>query len=262
MRMTSTAVVVVGLLCSSGPAAAADRLSDAQVTQLVQNIDRGFDHWKDDLERRNMDDAVIRSAAGTIDVRRFLNDMEKEIDLVKDRLNSNYAASPEVTTLLRRASDVERRAQTEKPSEAWRTLGGQFQSLAAAYGVGWPLEGSANALRKMDKELAADAKRLSDSVDKVRNGALRAASNAKRPQTERDAADREMRELKQAAAQLESNLKNHRAVATDATRVLDLAAKAQSFAKGVGPLPGDATAALSAIGASSQAIAVGFGIKP
>jgi hypothetical protein len=254
-------VLVVSLLCIA-PAAAADRLSDAQVTQLVQNIDRGFDHWKDDLERRNMDDAVIRSAAGTIDVRRFLSDMEREIDLVKDRLNSDYAASPEVTSLLRRASDVERRAQTEKPSEAWKTLGGQFQSLAAAYGVGWPLEGSASGLRKMDKELAADAKRLSDSVDRLRNGSLRAASNAKRPQAERDAADREMRELKQAAGQLESNLKNHRAVAADATRVLDLAAKAQSFAKGVGALPAEATAALTAVGASSQAIAMAFGIKP
>jgi hypothetical protein len=259
MRTPFTLVVAAALLCGAAPAQAADRLNDPQLTQLVQNIDRGFDGWKNDLERRNLDDAVIKSAAGSIEVRRFLDDMEKDIDLVKDRLKPDYAAGPEVTALLRRASDVERRYQTQPGGEAWKTLSGQLSALAGAYGVGWPLDGSANAARRMDRELAVEAKRLADSVDKLRSGALRAAQDAKQPQAARDAADQSMRELKRAAEQLESNLKDHRAVTADATRVFDLSDKAVSFAQGAGVLKPDASAALNTVQSTAKLLGTAFG---
>lgn len=260
MRYWLSLVIVVLALPAVGLRAQGGRLNDRQIEQLVENIDRGFDRWKDDLERRNMDDAVLRSASGTIDVRRFLQDMERDIDLVKDRIDSDYAANPEVTSLLRRASDVERRAQTGgAPSEAWKTLGGQFAALAGAYGLAWPIDASATAQRKMDRELAVDARRLADATDRLRNGALRAASDAKLPQADRDTADRGMRELRQAARQLESNLKGGRAVAADATRVLDLSKQAVSFARSAGPMRDDATAALTAVETATQSIAAAFG---
>ena len=57
-----TAVVTAALTGTAGWTA--DRLNDKQLNQIIENIDDGFDHWKDNLERRNMDDAVIKSAAG------------------------------------------------------------------------------------------------------------------------------------------------------------------------------------------------------
>jgi glutathione S-transferase len=110
----------------------------------------------------------------------------------------------------------------------------------------------------MDRELAADAKRLADSVDRLREGSVRAASDAKMPQAERDAADRSMRELKRAAEQLESNLKDHRAVASDAASVLDLSNKALSFAQGVGPMRNEATTAMNVVRSATDAIALAF----
>ena len=145
MRTGFTALLAAGALLSAGSAAAADRLSDPLLTQLVQNIDRGFDAWKDDLERKNLDEALIKSAAGTIDVNKFLRSMADDIDTVKDKLKADYAAAPEVTALLRRASDVERRTQAQPPtSEAWKPLSVQYAQLAAAYGLGWPVDGSAS----------------------------------------------------------------------------------------------------------------------
>jgi hypothetical protein len=238
----------------------AERLNDSQLSQLIENIDRAFDGWKDDLERRNMDDAIIKSAAGTIDVRKFVSQMEDDLDVVKDRIKPEYSAGSEVTALLRRASDVQRRnAAQGGGSEAWKTLSTQFGALAGAYGVGWPVDGAASAQRKMDRELSTEAKRMADSVDRLRNNSLRAASDAKRPQAERDAADREMRELKRAAEQLESNLKDHRASTADATRVLELSDKAIGFAQNAGVMRPEGASALTAVQSTRQAIALAFG---
>jgi hypothetical protein len=176
-----TAVVTAVLTSTTGQTA--ERLNDKQLTQLIENIDDAFDNWKDDLERRNMDDAVIRSAAGNVEVREFVNSMEKDIDVVKDKLDSSNAAGTDVTGLLRRASDVERRSATQTPSEAWKTLSGQLSALAGAYGLGWPVDANATAVRKTDRELATEAKRLADSVDRLREGALDAASDTKRPES-------------------------------------------------------------------------------
>jgi hypothetical protein len=110
----------------------------------------------------------------------------------------------------------------------------------------------------MDKEVAVEAKRLADSIEPLRKGALRAATDAKRPQAERDTADRSMRELRKLAQQLESNLKGHKAVGTDASRVLELSGQAVTFAQGAGTLKPDATAALGAVKGSSEALAVAF----
>lgn len=257
MRRTLV-VAAAALLGATSSAQAVERLTDPQVEQLVDGMDKAFDHWKNDLERRNVDDVVLRSSTGTVDVKKFLKDMKGDIGLVKGRLNSSYAAGPEVTALLRRASDVERRYQREGTPEAWKTLGGQLASLAGTYGLAWPVEANANALRKMDKEVAVEAKRLADSIEPLRKGALRAATDAKRPQAERDTADRSMRELRKLAQQLESNLKGHKAVGTDASRVLELSGQAVTFAQGAGTLKPDATAALGAVKGSSEALAVAF----
>jgi hypothetical protein len=254
-----SAIVAAALLAAPTSSLAADRLSDPQLTELVQSIDKGFDRWKDDLERRNVDEAVIKSAAGTIDVKKFLKDLEDSLDLVKDRLKSTYAAGPEVTALLRRASDVERRYATQGSSEAWKPLSGQFAALAAAYSVSWPTDANANAERRMDGELAAEAARLAEASDRLRNNAVRTAADAKRPKPERDAAERDMKALKDAAKQLESNLKSHRAVPSDVTLVLDMTAKAVAFAQGVGPMKPDGVSALSTVQSTTKVIAQAFG---
>ena len=265
MRRTVVTTLVVTLLFAPASPARADRLTDAQLTQLVATIDTGFDRWKRDLERRNVDDGRLTNAQGVIDVGKFLNDLEKDIHLVKDRLKPSYAANAEVTALLRRASDVERRYKSgaAQAPEAWKTMSDQLASLAAAYGVGWPLDDTANAVRRMDGELGAEAKKLAEASDRLKNAALKAASDAKKPQAERDAFDQQMKELKKSAEQLASSLKDHRAVQSEVTRVLELNSTAAAFAKGAGTMKPEGTAALLAMNACATILATAFGVpKP
>ena len=266
MRRTVITTLVVALLfAGASTARAGDRLNDSQLTQLVATIDTGFDRWKQDLERRNVDDGRLTNAQGVVDVRKFLNDLERDIHLVKDRLKPSYAANPEVTALLRRASDVERRYRsgTAQAPEAWKTMSNQLASLAAAYGVGWPLDDTANAVRRMDGELGAEAKKLAEASDRLRSAAMKAASDAKKPQAERDAFDQQMKELKKAAEQLASSLKDHRAVQSEVTRVLELNSKAAVFANGAGTMKPEGSAALLAMNACATILATSFGVpKP
>ena len=57
---------------------------------------------------------MIKSAAGTIDVARFLKDLEDSIELVERSAEIQLRGGSEVTALLRCASDVERRYLTRE----------------------------------------------------------------------------------------------------------------------------------------------------
>jgi hypothetical protein len=207
MKYLSIAIITVAM--SAGitlPARAAERLSDKQVKATVENVQRGFEKWKDALEKRNLDDAVIKNAAGTIDVKKFLKDFKDEIDLVKDRLKPEYAANPEMTTVLRRASDVERRArqQTTKPMVEWQEMAAQFAFLAASYGTTFPTPSAdAVALRWSDQEVAAKLEDIERQSKTTANEADKALKQAK-------AAAPDRAKVKQALAAVGANAKQAR----------------------------------------------------
>src|SRR5262245_13749993 len=97
-RLAIALSLAVALPCV---ATGAERPTDEQVKKLIEDIDGGYRTWKQDLEKRNLDDAVITSAERTVKVKDFLKDFDKAIDTFKDRFNGNYAASPEALALLR-----------------------------------------------------------------------------------------------------------------------------------------------------------------
>lgn len=250
-------------LMAAVPASAAERLTDKQLEQVVKNIDEGFDRWKDDLQRRNLDDAVIRSASGTIKVEEFLRDFERDINTLKDRFKGSYAAGPETTALLRRASDVERRnrANGTDGGATWKTLAGQFEAMAGAYGVSWPMDATATAQRLNDKELAARVNQAGAAADRLRGPMKKAAGrNPNVPKPAVAAAESDLKALKDAARRLENGLKNGRATAADATRVLDLAGKSRTFVQGIGPMEAAGTSQVSTLDNAMQAVAKAYGI--
>jgi hypothetical protein len=255
------AIATTTLAASAIPARAAERMNDRMVKQVIENIDHGFDRWKGDLERRNMDDAVIRSAAGTVKVEDFLRDFERDIDTIKDRFNDNSSAGPEVTSLLRRASDVERRnrANGSAGQGAWSALSAELATLATAYGVSWPIDPSAQAQRLTDKELAAVAKDMGTAADHAR-GPMKDAAGQKVPKAAVTSAENDLKELKKAAETLEDGLKDGRATSAQATRVLELATKNRSFLAGLGPLNPTGTAAVATMSRSTEALARAFKI--
>src|SRR5262249_22519546 len=134
--------------------------------------------WKEDLEKRNLDDAVITSAERTVKVKDFLKDFDKAIDTFKDRFKNDYAASPEALALLRRGSDVELRNKRQglTPASAWSALSAKLDALAHAYGVPFPVE-SMNVLaaRLNDGELAAKVEQMEPAAKQLQRDTEKAA---------------------------------------------------------------------------------------
>jgi len=222
------ATVALALLLPVG-ATAAERMTDEQVKKLVEDIDRRYDTWKKDLEKANLDDAVITSAARTVKVKTFLEDFEKAIDTVKDRLRPAYAASPEVLALLRLGSDVElhHRRQGDTPRSTWPPLGAKMEALARAYGVGWPIE-SMNVLaaRLNDDELAGKVEQMEKAAKELRSEAEKAAkANKAIDKGSREAMKTSIQQLESMAKEVRSRIKDDRPAAVEVGQLLSQAGK-------------------------------------
>ena len=225
MRNSSFGFIVLGLMAVLAvPALAAERPSDKAVEQQGKQIKEGFDIWKKALEKKNLDDAVIRSAAGTIDVKEFLKGFEKDIDTFNDRFKSTRSAGPEALTLLRRASDVERRVRQQgsaTPAE-WAALATQCKALAAAYLVVWPIETmDATANRLGDKELAAQLEEMGRLAKRVKGP----ADDAAKKNTNMDKATRETMKLEfdgvaRLAGEVANKIKGGEAAAVQVSQLL------------------------------------------
>lgn len=265
MKSLPTAIVTIVLLAGLPFAAlAAERLSDKQVKATAENIDRGFDKWKDSLERRNLDDAVIRSAAGTIDVRRFLDDFEKDIREVKDRVKPDYPADAEVTALLRRASDIERRARAggqATPAPEWQAMSSELSSLASAYGTTFPLPtAEATAARFTDTDVAKRLEEMEQQSKRVVSEANKALKQKKASDAERDRTTQAMNALAAAAKQTRAMVKAGTATGAQATALLASATSAKQLVAGLSMAAPGATG-WAAIDRHAGALAKAFGLS-
>src|SRR5215204_1080035 len=120
------ALLAMATLASiAAPAAAQDQLSDRDVKALVSRIEEGrnqFDDALDDELKRK----VLRGASGEVNVKDFLDDFQKNIDRLEERIKPDYAASAEVGTLLRQATAIEtffrQHAPGTKGESEWNRL--------------------------------------------------------------------------------------------------------------------------------------------
>lgn len=216
---------VVAFVCALPAAApAAERMTDEQVKKLIEDIDAGYRTWKQDLERENLDDAVIRSAERTVKVKDFLKDFDKDIDTLKSRFKPSYAASPEVIVLLRRGSDVElrNRRQNLAPRSAWSTLSTKLASLAGAYELPFPVESmDAQGVRLNDGELATRVQQTEKAFKQLQGETERAAkANKAIDKAAREQVKGSFKELEQTAKDVASRIKEDRPANTEVARLL------------------------------------------
>jgi len=205
-------------------ATGAERLSDEQVKKLIEDIDSGYDAWRKGLEKQNLDDAVITSAERTIRVKSFLEDFEKAIDAVKGRFRPDYAASPEVLALLRRGSDVELRNRRPgaTPSSEWPALASKLASLAAAYGVGWPVESmNVQAARLNDGELASRVDQIAKAAKQLQGETEKAARADKSiDKATREALKASIQQMELKAKDVQSRVKDDRPASIEVGQLL------------------------------------------
>src|SRR4029453_15110999 len=136
-------VLLFGLLAMcSVPLLAADRLTDRDVKALVDRIEKGRDKFDDALDDK-LKHSIVRGPNGEVNVDAFLNDFQKNIDRLEERLKPDYAASAEAGTLLRQATVIDaffrQQPSGTRGESEWNRLATDMKALAKAYGAQFPL---------------------------------------------------------------------------------------------------------------------------
>jgi hypothetical protein len=256
---------ILGSLVVAGtPLLAADRLTDRDVKALVGRIEQDRDRFDDALDG-TLKRSIVRGPAGEVNVKRFLDDFQENIDRLEERLKPDYAASAEAETLLRQGSSIDRffrqqPAGTKGESE-WNRLAADLKTLAVAYGADFPLADGATVRRVGDRELATAVDGIARSAQQLK----RSLENDLKKDPAVDKAAREAivdeaDQLAKDAKSLRKRVEDGKPSSAEAEGVMQRAAKLQAF------IDGHHTAAASADWAAMspqmQMLANAYGTPP
>ena len=217
------------------PAFAQDRLTDRDVKALVSRIEEARNKFDDALDD-DLKNKVLRGPNGEVDVKNFLNDFQKNIDRLEERLKPEYAASAEVSTLLKQGNSIDTFFRQHKPGtkgeSEWNRLAGDLKTLATAYGAAFPLPENGMVRRMGDGEVAQTAELLSKSASQLKKSLD--ADLKKNPGVDkatRDEIIQEADDWSKEAKALRSRVKDGKQSSGEAQQVLSRASRLQSFIK-------------------------------
>jgi hypothetical protein len=218
------------------PIVSAQRMSDRDVNSLLERIDNERDRFEDQLDGK-LKRSIIRGRSGEVDVERYLDDLQENVDKLKERFTPQYAASAEVTTVLRQGSDIQRFMSTQPPNldgtTEWNRLARSLAELAAVYGTTLPLAEGQQARRINDREVEKAADDLAKSADRFKNDLDSSLKKDKAiSETTREAAVDEAEQLKRDAEQLASIVGDGRPASGEAQALLERAAKIRAASAG------------------------------
>ena len=235
--LTASGAVFVAALVGM-PGVSAERLPDKDVKVLIERIDNERDRFEDQLDGK-IKNTIVRGAGGEVHVERFLDDLQENVDRLKERFKSDYAASAEVTTVLRQGTDIQRFMSTQLPNidgaSEWNRLASSLGELGKVYGTIFPLPEGQQARRFNDSEVEKIASDLAKSADQFKkNLASALKTNTTIDQPAKDAAVRAVDDLKEDAEKLASTIDGERPASGEAKAVLDRAARIRAAAASSG----------------------------
>ena len=152
----------------AGQAPTGERLKDKDVKELLDRIDNDRDRFEDQLDGK-LKRSIIRGPGGEVNVEKYLDDLQENMDKLKGRFNPTYAASAEVTTVLQQGSAIQRYMSTLPPNfdgaSEWNRLAASLGELASSYGTALPLPQGQQARRLNDGEVKKTAEALAKNAD-------------------------------------------------------------------------------------------------
>jgi hypothetical protein len=234
-------------LASSAAAQTTGRLTDKDVKALIEAVDNSRDHFEDKLDGK-VKDSILRGSGHEVKVDKFLEDFEENVERLKDRFESTYAASVEVGTVLRQATAIDnfmKQQPTElKGASEWQHFVVDLSRLAAAYGATFPLEndsaGGPAAVRRInDGEAAMAAAKIEEHADDIKD-AFDEEQRLEKPAKNRlkDAAHL----VKERAESLKSRLEDSAPSTAEAKLLFDAVRSMEESAKGLNISPESLTA--------------------
>ena len=260
----AVACVVATAVFAAMPVVHAERLSDKDVKSLIERINNERDRFEDQLDGE-LKRTILRGEKGEVHVERYLDDLQENVGKLKERFKPEYAASAEVTTLLRQGSDIHRFMAKQKPNldgaSEWNRLSASLEQLAAAYGTTMPIGEGQQGRRMNDREVQKAADAIAKGADRFKKELDSSLKTDKAvDKATREAAVLEAESFKQDAKELGSALGDGRPASGEAKALLDRAAKIRTAIAGR-TLAGPARAAWSSIESGLNDIGQGFGLQ-
>ncbi len=256
------ATLLLAILIAA-PAAAADRPTDDAVKQLIERIHGDRDRFEDQLDGQ-LKRSVLRGPGGEVNVERYLDDLQDNVNRLKDRFAASYSASTETSVVLRQGSDIQRYMAAQPPNfkgaSEWNRLAASLGELATAYGTTFPLAEGAAVRRLNDREMRQTAEGIASAADRFKK-ALDASLKGDKSvdKATRESAVRDVDGLRQAAKSLASRIGAGQPASGEARTLLERTATVQTGSAGRTLSPAAQTA-WGSVRSGIVAVAHGFGV--
>ena len=238
-RFAALASAASFALLFAAPAVFAERASDKDVKQLLERINNERDRFEDQLDGKIKGQHPSPSRRGSQRRASISTTFRTTSDKLKDRFTSDYAASAEVTTILRQGSDIQRFMSTQPPNfdgaSEWNRLAGK--SRRARHGLRrptFPMPEGQQARRMNDAEVrkAADTHREECGSLQKRNSTPPSRTTPSIDVTTREAAVKDADGFKQDAERLASTIGDGKPASGEAQALLQHAGAIRGAAPG------------------------------
>jgi hypothetical protein len=257
--------LAASLLTSAPALAQTDRPTDQDVKRLIERINDERDRFEDQLDSE-LKGKVLRAPSGEVNVERYLDDLQDNVGKLKDRFKPEYSASAEALTVLRQGSDIygymSSQAPNLKGASEWGRLAASLGQLAAAYGTTFPLPADGRARRLNDREVRQAADEVADSADRFMKELDTALKSDPSVDTAtREAAVKEVDQLRQDAKALSSRLGDRKPASGEAKQLVERASRVQAAVAGRSLSPAAETA-WGGVRSGVEKVAQSFGLGP
>jgi hypothetical protein len=237
-----------------------ERLSDREVKTLIEQVDVGRDKFEGNLDGQ-FKGSTLRGPTGETKVAGALQDYQDNTQKLKDRFSASYAASAEVTTVLKQSTGIntfmESTASTMKGRSEWDQQTANLKRLATAYGTAFPLPDGATARRMNDQDTAAAAADIAAAANRFKSDLTKASTL---PKPDQDAARKDADLLTKQANAVKSRVGDGKPATSELRQLVEQVAKVQTFVDGH-QIP-TATANWQAVRASLTKLQQAFGLTP
>lgn len=261
MRLLAS-VVTLALALPTVAAAQHERLSDKDLKGLMDTIDDHRHSFEGALDG-TLKHSVMRNATSEVDVSKYFDDFQKNINTMKDRFKPDYSASTEAQVVLHQASDIDAFMKQQgtgmKGASEWNTLATDFSTLAASYGAPFPLPQGAPVRRVGDKELVTAAETLAKQADDLKKAIDKGTSGmSDADKAEAKNVMKEAEALKEDAKNFKDRINDNKPASAEAKGLVDRINRIDSFVSGHSL--GLAASSLGGIKSTMRTITQSFGL--
>ncbi|MFY9620466.1 MAG: hypothetical protein WAM70_07320 [Pyrinomonadaceae bacterium] len=215
------------------------RVTDRQVTTILQRIERSTNTFRNSLNIALVNQRVDQTRSQN-DINNFEPDLGTAIDQFKNRFATRQAGTVDVQNILQKASLVNgfmsRNRLNTRVQNDWALVRTDLNALATAYGITWQWNrvesqgNSSQSYRLRDNELNQLIQRIETSGTRFQSSITDAFSRSRYDQTSIEVnMNDDVRDFKNATAQLRNQHNARQPVADDVERILALARPIDTF---------------------------------